>query len=170
MKTKLIIDLASLPEDGKDFAGELDPALYGLAEDDAVPVGPLFYDLLVRRFGDELLLTGRLESAFEFTCVRGLHPFVQTIVVEDAAMSLEIGQHVEIDAAEALREEVLINFPANPRCEEADESVECEIDPQYFVLDKSSSDNLVCPPRAEGDDRWSALDQIKELKDQPQTE
>jgi uncharacterized protein len=170
VKTKLVIDLASLPEDGKEFAGELDPAIYGLAEGDAVPIGPLLYDLLARRFGNELLLTGSLESTFEFTCVRSLHPFTQTIVVADAAIALEIGQYVEIDATEALREEVLINFPANPRCEEGDEPMECEIDPRYFVVDKSAGEALGCPPRAEGDDRWSALDKIKDLKDQPQPE
>jgi uncharacterized metal-binding protein YceD (DUF177 family) len=167
VKSKLVIDLASLPEDGKGFAGELDPAIYDLPEGDAVPVGPLVYELTVRRFESELLLTGLLESAFEFTCVRTLHPFVQTICLEDAAISVEIGSQVEIDVTEALREEVLINFPANPRCEDGDEPGECKIDPRYFVVDKTAEGNLDCPPRAEGDDRWSALDQIKDLTDQP---
>ncbi len=167
MKSKLVIDLASLPEDGKGFAGELDPAIYELPEGDAVPVGPLVYDLMVRRFGSELLLTGLLESPFEFTCVRTLHPFVQTVFLEDAAIAVEIGQQVEMDVTGALREEVLINFPANPRCEDGDEPGECKIDPRYFVVDKPGAEDLDCAPRAEGDDRWSALDQIRDLKDQP---
>jgi uncharacterized protein len=170
VKAKLIIDLATLPEDGKSLAGQLDPALYDLPEGDAVPTGPLVYDLLAKRFGSELLLTGRLESPFEFTCVRSLHPFVQTIILDHAAISIEIGQHGEVDVTEALREEILINFPANPRCEQADEPMTCEIDPRYFVVDKSAAEGVGSAPRAGGDDRWSALDHITHLKDQPPTD
>lgn len=167
MKDKLVIDLATLPEDGRTFAGELDAAIYELPEGDAVPVGPMVYDLWAKRFGSELLLTGTLESPFEFTCVRTLHPFVQTIVLENAAVSVEIGHEAEIDVTGALREEVLINFPANPRCEDGDDPGECKIDPRYFVVDKPEDADIDCAPRAGGDDRWSALDQLKHLKDQP---
>lgn len=170
MKAKLIIDLATLPEDGKSFAGRLDPAVYDLPEGDAVPTGAMVFDLFVKRFGSELLLTGRLESPFEFTCVRGLHPFVQTIALQDAAIAVEIGQHAEIDVTDALREEILINFPANPRCEEADEPTPCEIDSRYFVVDKPPGEGVGSAPRAGGDDRWSALDQIPHLKEQPPTD
>ncbi len=170
MNARLLIDLGALPEDGASYSGELDPALYDLPEGDATPVGPLVYDLFVKRFGTEVLLTGRLESSFEFTCVRGLHPFVQTIVLDGAAVSLEIGKSGELDATEALREEVLINFPANPRCESADEPVECEVDPRYFVVDKPAGDGVGSAPRAGGDDRWSALDRIQHLTDQPPTD
>ncbi|MCF7676509.1 MAG: hypothetical protein K9N23_09895 [Akkermansiaceae bacterium] len=167
MKKKLVIDLASLPEEGKAATGELDPAIYALPEGDAVPVGPLAYDLWVQRFGSELVMTGTLESCFEFTCVRGLHPFVQTIVLEKVAIAVGIGPHVEIDVTETLREEVLINFPGNPRCEDADEPIECKIDSRYFVVDKPGGLGSESPPRAEGADPWSVLDKIKDLKDQP---
>ena len=50
----------------------------------------------------ELLLTGGLSAPFEFTCVRTLHPFIQTIVVEGAAVSLEIEDGAPIDATEKL--------------------------------------------------------------------
>lgn len=167
MKGHLIIDLATLPEEGKAFSGELPAAVFDLPEGDAVPLGPLEYDLWVQRFGSELLLTGTLSAPFEFTCVRTLHPFKQTIRLEGAAVSVEIGNQSEIDANEALREEILINFPPDPRCEEGDEPQECEIDPRYLSVDKPEVDTLPTPPRAVGDDRWSALDDLKDLKDQP---
>jgi uncharacterized protein len=170
VKAKLIIDLATLPEEGMPLAGELDPALYDLPAGDAIPTGPMVYDLFVKRFGSELLLTGRLESPFEFTCVRGLHPFVQTIALDEAAIAIEIGQQVEIDVTEALREEILINFPANPRCEQADEPTTCQIDSRYFVVDKSAEPGVGSAPRAGGDDRWSALDQITHRQEQPPTD
>ncbi|MEM1082581.1 MAG: hypothetical protein AAGI48_00530 [Verrucomicrobiota bacterium] len=157
----LLIDLPTLPEDGKEFAGELPESVFDLPEGDARPVGPLRYDLFVQRFGSELLFTGKLSAPFEFTCVRTLHPFVRTIRLESAAVSLEIGDSGQIDATEALREEILLHFPADPRCDEADAPQECEIDPRYLAVDKPSGDGVETRPRDEGDDRWSALDALK---------
>jgi uncharacterized metal-binding protein YceD (DUF177 family) len=170
MKHRLKIDLACLPDEGKAFLGELGPEIYELPEGDAVPTGPLMYDLWVTRFGSELVLTGSLESAFEFTCVRTLHPFVQTLVLENVAIALELGHEGEVDVADALREEVLIHFPLNPRCEDGDEPMECKIDSRYLVVDKAGEPGVQPPPRAEGDDRWSPLDNLKDLTDQPQNE
>lgn len=166
MKKRLIIDLANLPEEGKSFSGELPQDIFDLPEGDAQPVGPLEYDLWVQRFSSELLLTGTLSAPFEFTCVRTLHPFVQTIHLEGAAVSAEIEREGDFDATEAIREEVLINFPVDPRCEEGDVPQKCEIDSRYLSVDKAAEDELPTPPRAESDDRWSALDKFKDQKDQ----
>ena len=167
MKERLRIDLTTLPEEGKRYAGELSPAVFDLPEGDAAPLGPLVYDLWVQRFGSELLLSGTLEAPFEFTCVRTLHPYRQTIRLASAALSLEAGQGTEIDATEALREEIVIHFPVNPRCELGDVPQECQIDPRYLSVDKPADDELTTPPRAEGNDRWSALDGLGNLKDHP---
>jgi uncharacterized metal-binding protein YceD (DUF177 family) len=167
MKMRLIIDLASLPEDGKSFVGELAAEVFDLPPGDAQPTGPLVYELWAQRYGSELLLLGSLTATFEFTCVRTLHPFLQTIRVENAAISLEIGNSTELDASDALREEVLIHFPIDPKCEHGDVPQECKIDSQYLAVDKPAESGHETPPRAEGDDRWSALDTLKDLKDQP---
>lgn len=167
MKQHLRMDPAALPEDGKAFSGELAAEIFDLPEGDARPTGPLAYELWVRRFGSELLLTGSLSAPFEFTCVRTLHPFVQTIRLEDAAISVEITGEGEIDVTEALREEVLLHFPVDPRCEEGDVPQKCEIDPRYLSVDKAAGDGLPTPPREVEDGRWSALDTLKHLKDQP---
>ena len=167
MKTRLKIDLSGLPEDGKCFAGVLAREVFDLPAGDARPVGPLEYELWAQRFGSELLLTGSLSASFEFTCVRTLHPFIQTIRLENAALSMEIGSEGEIDATEALREEILLAFPVDPRCEDGDVPGHCEIDPRYLAVDKPGENGLTRPSRAGGDDRWSALDDLKDLKDQP---
>lgn len=161
-----MIDLANLPDEGKAYAGELPMEIFDLPEGDARALGPLEYDLWVQRFSSELLLTGGLSAPFEFTCMRTLHPFVQTIHVENAAISLEIEREGEMDVTEGLREEVLINFPIDPRCEDGDVPQKCEIDSRYLSVDKSAEDELPTPPRAESDDRWSVLDNLKDPKDQ----
>jgi len=166
MKKRLIIDLASLPEDGKSFWGELPAEIFDLPEGDAQATGPLVYELWAQRFGSELLLTGALSAPFEFTCVRTIHPYIQTIEVENAAISLEILHEGDLDATEALREEVLIHFPTDPKCELGDDPQECKIDSRYLAVDKPAENGLETPPRAEGSDLWSALDNLKDLKDQ----
>ncbi|MBK1826079.1 YceD family protein [Haloferula rosea] len=158
---RLTIDLANLPDEGKQIEGELPPEIFDLPKDDAQPAGPLSFELHVQRFGSELLFTGSLSAPFEFTCVRTLHPFVQTIEVPSAAISLEIKESGSIDATDAVREEVLIHFPTDPRCDDADEPQQCEIDPRYLAVDKPGEDAVETPPHAEGDDRWSALDALK---------
>ncbi|MES2996879.1 MAG: hypothetical protein V4733_08725 [Verrucomicrobiota bacterium] len=167
MKNRLVIDLATLPEEGKDFCGEIPEAVFDLPEGDAKPLGPLKYDLRVQRFESELLLTGSISAPFQFECVRTLHPFTQTIRPEHVAMSLNIENQSEIDVTEALREEILLNFPVTPRCENGDAGDPCEIDSRYLSVDKPAELELTTPPRVEGDDRWSALDDLKDLKDKP---
>lgn len=167
MQTSLIIDLPSLPEEGKAFFGELDGSIFGLPEGDARAVGPLAYDLWAQRFETELLLTGTLSAPFEFICVVTLKPFVKTIYLEQVAVSVEIGNASGLDVTDSLREEILIEFPTAPRCDEGDVPEPCEIDPRYLAVDKPPEDEVSPPPRDGGDDRWSALNDLTGLNDQP---
>lgn len=158
---KLIIDLAELPDEGKAMSGELDPALFQLRPGDPQPKGPLTFDLQVQRFEGEVLLQGALSCPFEFECVRTLHPFTKTVAIPHAAVALEIGKFGEIDATEALREELLLEIPNHPTCDIADTPQKCEIDPLYLAVDKAHSDEVDPAPREEGDSRWSALDSFQ---------
>ncbi|WP_193214156.1 YceD family protein [Luteolibacter marinus] len=163
MNARLVIDLPTLPEEGKTFSGELPAEVFDLSDPDAKPAGPLTYELLVQRFESELLLSGTLAAPFELTCVRTLHPFVKTIRVDPVNIAIEIDQDGPLDVTDALREELLIEIPAYPHCDEADEPMHCEIDPRYLAVDKPAGDELDTRPRAEGDDRWSALDALDNL-------
>ena len=162
---QLVIDLGTLPEEGKALEGELAEAVFDLPGDDPKPLGPLSFQLHAQRFGDELLLQGRLRAPFEFQCVRTLVRFKQTIEVPQAAMALEIGGNTEIDATGPLREEILLHLPAYPRCDEADDPLPCEIDPRYLAVDKAGEDDVKSPPASEGDIRWSALDALEHPED-----
>lgn len=167
MKASLVIDLSTLPEEGLAVAGELDGAIFDLPENDASPAGLLEYDLWVQRFESELLLTGTLSAPFDFTCVVTLKRFRKTIRLESAAIAVEIDSSSQIDVTEALREEIILEFPAHPRCDHGDVPEPCEVDSRYFAVDKASGNDLSPAPRDEGDDRWSALNDLTGLKDQP---
>lgn len=167
MHSRLAIDLALLPEEGGTFSGDLAPDVFDLPpEDQAQAAGPLAYDIYAQRFESELLLTGTLAAPFEFTCVRCLDRFVQTIRLPATAISIEIPATGEIDVTEALREEVLINFPAHPRCASADVPQACEIDPAYLAVDKPQPDTVDNAAPSGGDDRWSALDALDNLENE----
>lgn len=166
MEKSLTIDLPNLPEEGKSLSGELDGAIFDLPQNDARPVGPLKYDLHAQRFDSELLLTGAISAPFEFTCVVTLNSFVQTIRLPSAAIAVEITGGGQMDVTEAIREEVLLAFPADPRCDEGDIPEPCEIDSRYLAVDNPPADDLSPPSRREGDDRWSALNDLPGLKDQ----
>ena len=160
MSDRLLIDLATLPEEGKNFSGELPAEIFDLPENDAKPLGPLSYNLRAQRFGSELLLSGSLSATFEFMCVRTVHPFAQTIRVENANVAVEIEQEGPLDATEAIREEILLAFPDYPRCDEGDDPQHCEIDSRYLAVDKPADDGVETRPRAPGDARWAALDAL----------
>ena len=158
---RLVIDLGLLPEEGAQLEGELPAAVFDLPEGDARPLGPLQFALHAQRFGDELLLHGRIQAPFEFQCVRTLSRFKKTIDLPGTAISFEIGTQGEIDATDSLREEVLLNFPTYPRCDEGDEPAPCEIDPRYLAVDKPGGDDVDVPPASQGDSRWAALDALE---------
>ena len=166
MKSSLVIDLVSLPDDGKDVSGEIDPVIFELSENDALPTGPLTYELHAQRFESELLLTGSLSAPFQFTCVVTLKPFIKTIRLDSAAVSVEIGNSSQIDVTEALREEILLEFPNHPRCDEGDNPEPCELDSRYLAVDNHEDNGVTPAPREVGDDRWSALNDLTGLNDQ----
>ena len=142
---RLVIDLALLPEEGQLVDDRLPADIFDLPEGDAKPLGELSLRLQVQRFGDELLLQGALE----------------------APISLEIGTRTEIDATDALREEILLNFPPYPRCDEGDDPGPCEINPRYLAVDKPTGDVVDVPPAEQGDSRWAALDGLENPENQP---
>lgn len=159
-----MIELAHLPEEGKAYQGELDQKIFDLPKKDAKPIGGLEYELFVQRFDDELIIRGYLAAAFEFMCVRTNKFFKKTIILEEVGIGIEI-EGGSVNATEHLREEVLINFPSYPRCDEGDDPEECELDEQYLALDKSLEDSVTDAPPTKSDDRWSALDGFNQFND-----
>lgn len=169
------IDLPNLPEDGLPLSGEIPPESFQLQQGDARPASPLKYQLWVQRFDNELLLTGELEMTFSLTCMRSLHPFLQTIFLPDTAISVEITEGGILDLTDSLQEEVLIELPTNPRCEEGDTEMTCEVDERYLAVD-NLEDSITEPAPTHGgstqeENPWAALDALDEESTEPrQTE
>lgn len=155
------INLAELPDEGKEFEGEIPAEFFELKEKDTKAVTPLAYHVKAQRFDNELLITGALQATFELTCMRSLHSYNQTIELPQVAISIEIEDQGIIDPSDELREEVLLELPTNPRCEEGDEPGTCEIDPKYLAVDNPTDDGLDNAPTQEEPSPWAALDTLE---------
>jgi len=163
VKKHLNIDLNSLPEEGKVYSGELDPSIFNLEngkkkiKEAPIATEPLFYDLYVQRFDQELLVRGSISVPIEFSCVRCLNRYINTIIIEDCAISTEITT-AQIDLADNIREEIVVQYPDYPHCDEGDEPLECILDSRYLAVDKPTEDEVKTPPRDEAPNPWDALD------------
>lgn len=163
---QLIIDLNALPDEGAHFAGVLEQEIFAFpAHDDVMPESGLHFELDVQRFDSELLLRGDIWARFTFTCMVTLQRFVQTIRLSQCAMAVEIGSTALVDVTDVLREELVIELPSSPRCDQADEPMECHLDSPYLVVDKEKKSDINSPPASDADSRWSALDALQDLKD-----
>jgi len=174
MADTLTIILANLPEEGKSYTGELDSHVLSTSESDVVkPHSSFYYDLHVQRFDNELLVRGLLEATMKMTCVRSNHEFLQTFTIEDFATAVEITSGT-IDLLDALREELFIELPTDPICDNGDEKSTCEINSRYLAVDKPLNDDVndSSEPKKAGDwsNNWNALEGLKdfsETKDKP---
>jgi len=170
MKKHLNIDLNTLPEEGKTFSGELDGSIFNIEtrkqKEEPKATAPLFYDLYVQRFDQELLIRGSVSVPIEFSCVRCLNKYIKTIEIQECAISSEITTS-QIDLADELREEVVILYPDYPHCDEGDDKQECILDSRYLAVDKPLDDDVKTPPRDEAPNPWEALDAFDEEADDP---
>ena len=157
MKKKLVIDVASLPEEGKVYSDSLDASVLLFPEENIKAVGSLDYDLFVQTFENELLVRGSIQAPMEFVCVRTLQPFVQTIHAENFDISMEV-ENSQVDLTNHLTQELVLLFPDYPRCDEADEPMDCDIDSRYLAVDKTHPDGVMTPRRDGEPNPWDALD------------
>jgi uncharacterized metal-binding protein YceD (DUF177 family) len=162
----LLIDPTTIPEEGVSRSGTLPAEIFDFpAHDDAKPVSPLRYDILVQRFGSELLLTGELSATFELTCVITMQRFTQTIQLDHVAIAIELENELPLDIADELREEIVIEMPHDPRCDQGDVPMVCENNSLNFLLDKNPENDPHSPPPTAGDNRWEALDALQQRND-----
>lgn len=160
---RLLIKLENLPEDeSREMTGELSPEFFDLSGKDVKPAGPLSYDLSVQRFENELFVSGKISAPFEFSCVRTLEPFVKTISIDDFSTSIEIGEQYVVDITDEVREEVILAFPAYPKCDMADVPMPCEINSLYLGIDKHPEEELNTSRTDGTSGVWDALDSLQQ--------
>ncbi len=144
MDDKLIIDASRVSPEGDDLEGEVNAV--DLDEEFVKPFGGVRYRLTAQVFGTELLVRGHLEQDFTLVCSRCGKDFDDTVYVDDFTASYEISEKTpEVDLTEEIRESIILTLPTYPVCAEACPGIVQHIENP-------------------SDDRWCALDGLKEIK------
>jgi DUF177 domain-containing protein len=143
------IHLRQIPPQGLHLDGDEDCPLHNLETEGIHCAGQLHYSIDLGIAGGALWARGSLSQPVELTCVSCLEKFVHEIKVPAFAVHSELHGPETVDLTPFMREDLLLNLPAHPRCDR--------------------DGNRVCkgkkPDTAEEDLKrkpdWSALDKLK---------
>lgn len=148
------VHLRQIPEDGLHLEGEEDCPIPELASEEVICAGPLRYSLDLGISEGALWANGKLSQPVELACVSCLERFVYTIDVPEFAIHTELGGPETIDLTPFVREDILLNLPAYPRCDRNGDRV-C---PAAHLHQTRADDPAVEEARKPD---WSALDKLE---------
>ncbi len=157
---RLLVELENLPEAGKKYSAQQDSESLSNVEVADTSFGTLAFDLLVQRFENELFVRGNISAPFKFRCVRCLGYFDYVVEVCDFATSFQIDSQNVVDVSDSLREEIVLDFPAYPKCADGGMENDCMAKTPYFGVDKEGGTgvNSSAPIRNSG--VWDALNEL----------
>lgn len=148
------IHLRQVPNDGLHLEGEEDCPIPELAKEAIVCAGPLRYSLDLGISEGFLWANGSLAQPVQVHCGACLEPFVHQIEVREFALLTELGGPETIDLTPFIREDILLNLPAYPRCDRTGERVCPAPHKQLEVTGEAALEATKRKPD------WSALDKL----------
>jgi len=143
------IHLKQVPPEGLHLEGEEDCLLSELELEEVHCAGPMKYNIDLGMAEGALWANGFLEQPVELTCVGCLEKFVHQIKVPAFAVHTELSGPETVDLSPFMREDLLLNLPAHPRCDREGGRV-CKATPTQVAPSGTK-------PKAD----WSALDKLK---------
>ncbi|MFN2541469.1 MAG: DUF177 domain-containing protein [Chthoniobacterales bacterium] len=143
------VHLKQIPPEGLHLEGEEDCPISELPAEEIRCLGPMSFKIDVGMAGDALWATGSLNQPVELRCVVCLKKFVHEIRVPAFAIRTELRGPEMIDLTPFMREDLLLNLPAHPRCDR-DGDIVCE------PAQTPAASSEVKRKRD-----WSALDKLK---------
>jgi uncharacterized metal-binding protein YceD (DUF177 family) len=149
------IHLKQIPAEGLQLDGEEDCPIPELAAEGIRCTGPLHYDLDVGISAGALWANGALSLPVELPCVACLEPFGLTVKVQSFTVHTELIGPETIDLTPFVREDILLNLPAYPRCDRDGGRV-CKAPHLLEVKGGSKGVSLARRPPA-----WGELDKLK---------
>ena len=157
---RLLVELENFPEAGKKYSGELDSEIFGIDDEEVTSIGPLAFDLQVQRFENELFVRGNISAPFKFRCVRCLGYFDYVVEVSDFAASFEIDAQSVVDVSDSMREEIVLDFPAYPKCADGGMENDCMAKTPYFGVDKEGGTGVNSSAPSKNSGVWDALNEL----------
>jgi uncharacterized metal-binding protein YceD (DUF177 family) len=143
------VHLKHIPADGLHLQGEEHCPITEFEADDVRCIGPVFYDIDIGVSGGALWATGSLRQKVELRCVACLENFAHEITVPTFAMRTELHGPETVDLTPFMREDLLLNLPAHPRCDRDGDRV-CK-----------AASAQAAPPESSRKSDWSELDKLK---------
>ena len=143
------IHLKQVPAQGLHLDGDEDCPLHGLEAEGILCAGPLHYNMDVGIAGGALWARGALSQPVELRCVSCLENFVHDVQVPTFAVHTELHGPETVDLTPFMREDLLLNLPAHPRCDRDGNRV-CK-----GKKPETPEENL------KRNSDWSALDKLK---------
>lgn len=144
--------MKQIPAEGLHLEGEEDCPIPELQADGIRCAGPLHYDLEVGISSGALWANGSLRQPVESTCVACLEKFANDITVPAFALHKELHGPEIVDLTPFLREDLLLNLPAHPRCDRDGGGV-CKA--------ASKTLNMASESEEKREHDWEALDKLK---------
>jgi uncharacterized metal-binding protein YceD (DUF177 family) len=111
------IHLKQVPAQGLHLDGDEDCPIHDLEAEGIRCAGPLQYNIDVGIAGGALWARGSLSQPVELRCVSCLENFVHTIQVPAFAVHTDLHGPETIDLTPFMREDLLLDLPAHPRCD-----------------------------------------------------
>jgi uncharacterized protein len=145
------VHLKQIPADGLHLEGDEDCPIPELEPEGIRCIGLLFYNIDIGVSGGALWANGSLRQGVELSCVCCLEKFAYEIKVPAFALRTELHGPETVDLTPFMREDLLLNLPAHPRCDR-DGSRICEA---------ATSSGEGRERREERRPDWSALDKLK---------
>ena len=143
------IHLKQVPAQGLHLDGDEDCPIHDFEAEGIRCAGPLHYNLDVGVAGGALWARGSLSQPAELRCVSCLENFVHDIQVPAFAVHTELHGPEKVDLTPFIREDLLLNLPAHPRCD-TDGNRVCKAK-QSKPVEQDTKRKL----------DWSALDKLK---------
>jgi uncharacterized metal-binding protein YceD (DUF177 family) len=146
------VHLKQIPPEGLHLEGEEDCLIPELESEGVHCASPMQYKIDIGVSEGALWANGSLNQPVELTCVGCLEKFVHDIKVPAFALHTELQGPETVDLRPFMREDILLNLPAHPRCDREGGRV-CKATSTTL---KSASES-----EAKREHDWEALDKLK---------
>ena len=150
------VHLKQIPPEGLHLEGEEDCLITDLESEGIRCAGPMQYQIDLGMAEGSLWANGSLQQPVELTCVGCLEKFVHDIKAPAFAVHTELHGPETIDLSPFMREDILLNLPAHPRCD-ADGTRKCKVTAK--LGEAGQEDRQGRAAKLEHD--WGALDRLR---------
>jgi uncharacterized metal-binding protein YceD (DUF177 family) len=148
------VHLKQIPPEGLHLEGEEDCLIPELESDGVRCAGPMRYKIDVGVAEGSLWANGSLKQPVELSCVACLEKFIHQIKVPAFALHTELRGPETVDLSPFMREDLLLNLPAHPRCDREGGGT-CKA----TKVDKPAGTKQ--QPAAKREHDWGELDKLK---------